>query len=113
MEFKGTPAPWVADIRTGCCAVYQKNRANDAAGCHPDDDRNIVYSSKGARYDEKLCHWVMDEETQANFTLIAAAPELLEALIKLTDYVSDDSPLRNTDEFDSAKVAIAKALGQQ
>ncbi|WP_336193365.1 hypothetical protein [Providencia stuartii] len=45
--------------------------------------------------------------------LIAAAPELLEALIKLTDYVSDDSPLRNTDEFDLAKAAIAKALGQQ
>lgn len=45
--------------------------------------------------------------------LIASAPELLEALIKLTNYVSDDSPLRNTDEFDLAKSAIAKALGQQ
>lgn len=48
MEFKGTPAPWVVDIRNGCCAVYQKNRTNDTAGCHRDDDRNIVYSSKGA-----------------------------------------------------------------
>lgn len=42
MEFKGTPAPWVVDIRTGCCAVYQKNRTNDTAGCHRDDDRNIA-----------------------------------------------------------------------
>ncbi|EJD6508517.1 hypothetical protein M0I01_RS13015 [Providencia rettgeri] len=108
MGFKGTPAPWDVDIRSGCCAVYQKNRANDTAGCHRDDDRNIVYSSKGARYDEKLCHWVMDEETQANFTLIAAAPELLEALQEIVGnhYLSDKAQ-------SMATKAIAKALGQQ
>lgn len=53
------------------------------------------------------------EETRCNAHLIAAAPELLEALIKLTNYVSDDSPLRNTDEFDLAKAAIKKALGEE
>ncbi|MEM8325285.1 hypothetical protein Q4S25_18655 [Morganella morganii] len=107
MEFKGTPGPWVADIRCGCCAVYQKNRANDAAGCHRDDDRNIVYSSKGARYDEKLGHWVMDEEAQANFTLIAAAPDLLNALINLIEYLK----LNETAEAHAAMIAINKALG--
>ncbi|WP_285315801.1 hypothetical protein [Providencia rettgeri] len=115
MEFKHSPAPWVADIRSGCCAVYQKNRSNDTAGCHRDDDRNIVYSSKGARYDEKLCHWVMDEETQANFTLIAAAPELLDALIELTESAKEaiDGLGDLSDAIDTAKAAIAKALGQQ
>ncbi|MTC75744.1 hypothetical protein GKR75_16015 [Providencia sp. wls1919] len=120
MEFKGTPAPWFADIRCGCCAVYQKNRANDTAGCHRDDDRNIVYSSKGARYDEKLCHWVMDEETQANFTLIAAAPELLESLRELVSAmeryeidVDERAPVKHKEMMNKANSAIAKALGQQ
>ncbi|MEX6224751.1 hypothetical protein AB6F62_22360 [Providencia huaxiensis] len=115
MEFKGTPAPWVADIRSGCCAVYQKNRANDTAGCHRDDDRNIVYSSKDARYDEKLHHWVMDEETKADFTLIAAAPDLLEALIELTESAKEaiDGLGDLSDAIDKAKAAITKALGQQ
>ncbi|MFS3891945.1 hypothetical protein [Proteus mirabilis] len=114
MEFKGTPAPWVADIRSGCCAVYQKNRANDTAGCHRDDDRNIAYSSKDARYDKKLCHWVMDEETQANFTLIAAAPELLETLIEMQ---RNGRKQGWDDKYESSmektRLAIAKALGQQ
>ncbi|HEK0413792.1 TPA: hypothetical protein SMP28_001036 [Proteus mirabilis] len=112
MEFKGTPAPWVADIRSGCCAVYQKNRANDTAGCHRDDDRNIVYSSKDARYDEKLHHWVMDEETKADFTLIAAAPELLGQLIRLRNKIASYKPDDN-DNLDIVDTVIAKALGQQ
>lgn len=114
MEFKGTPAPWVADIRSGCCAVYQKNRANDTAGCHRDDDRNIVYSSKDARYDEKLHHWVMDEETKADFTLIAAAPELLDALIEMQ---RNGRKQGWDDKYESSmektRLAIAKAIGQQ
>lgn len=110
MGFKGTPAPWFADIRGGCCAVYQKNRANDTAGCHRDDDRNIVYSSKGARYDEKLCHWVMDEETQANFTLIAAAPELLQALQLIVSYHDDGNRDLHREDLEMARKAIAKAL---
>lgn len=85
MEFKGTPAPWVA------------------AGFL--DGFNIK--------DEKYGRHIAFAPKQNNAHLIAAAPELLEALIKLTNYVSDDSPLRNTDEFDLAKAAITKALGQQ
>lgn len=112
MGFRHTPAPWVADIRSGCCAVYQKNKSNDTAGCHRDDDRNIVYSSKGARYDEKSCRWVMDEETQANFTLIAAAPELLEQLIRLRDKIASYKP-DDDDDLDIVDAVIAKALGQQ
>ena len=53
----------------------------------------------------------MSPEMQvANASLIAAAPELLEALqafVKYADDVNDDSP-----EFDRASAAIAKATGQ-
>lgn len=46
-------------------------------------------------------------EFEARFRLIAAAPELLEALqgvLRVAD--------RKTDEFDAARAAIAKALGE-
>lgn len=45
-EFKGTPGPWVADIRGGCAAIYPSCRTDDTPGCHYDDDRNITFSSK-------------------------------------------------------------------
>ncbi len=47
------------------------------------------------------------EETRANARLIAAAPDLLEAL-KAVVRVAD----RKTDEFDAARAAIKKAEGQ-
>lgn len=49
-----------------------------------------------------------NDEQEANARLIAAAPELLEALIAVVS-VAD----RKTDEFDLAHAAIAKAIGQQ
>jgi hypothetical protein len=45
-------------------------------------------------------------EDEANAYLIAAAPDLLEALIKVVA-IAD----RRTDEFDAARAAIAKAKG--
>lgn len=47
-------------------------------------------------------------ETEANAHLIAAAPDLLEAL-KGVMAIAD----RKTDEFDLARAAIAKAEGRQ
>lgn len=105
--FKGTPGPWIVDIRGGCVAVYQHGRQEDTNGRHRDDDRNIAYSNKGAEYDRVVGFWSMDKETIHDFTLIAAAPELLEALQAVVA-VAD----RATDEFDMARAAIKKALGQ-
>lgn len=52
---------------------------------------------------------------QDNSHLIAAAPELLEALIKLTESAKEaiDDLGDLSDAIDTAKAAIAKALGQQ
>lgn len=55
------------------------------------------------------CHensFATDQESRANAKLMAAAPDLLEALkevIKISD--------RNDDAWDKAKAAIAKAVG--
>ncbi|WP_230083296.1 hypothetical protein [Providencia sp. wls1938] len=52
---------------------------------------------------------------KADSHLIAAAPELLEALIELTESAKEaiDGLGDLSDAIDTAKAAIAKALGQQ
>lgn len=80
---KFTGGEWVADIRGGCCAVYEKSRENDTAGMHSDDERNIYYSSAGAKYNGK--HWEMSKEDIANAHLIAAAPDMYNLLSEISD----------------------------
>ncbi|MEQ4714643.1 hypothetical protein ABN057_20275 [Providencia alcalifaciens] len=87
MEFKGTPAPWDLNKRQ--------------------DGFNIV--------DGKHSGFVAYVPKQDNSHLIAAAPELLEALIELTEKAKEaiDGLGDLSDAIDTAKAAIAKALGQQ
>jgi hypothetical protein len=56
---------YIADIRSGCCAVYLKSRKGDTNGCHQYDDRNIWFSSDGAKYVEGPDggHWTLPRRT--------------------------------------------------
>ncbi|MEX9929770.1 hypothetical protein AB7W91_22535 [Providencia rettgeri] len=66
MEFKGTPAPWLTD-RNNCHSGYIAT----VHGCENNDWVEIWSTD-----------WPESESVQeANAHLIAAAPELLEALI--------------------------------
>ena len=92
-EFKGTPGPWF-EHREGFSMVYIEARIGggviqEVAACGPCD--------KGS------------EQQQANAKLIAAAPELLEALINMVDIVDDMVYGPSTD---AANAAINKALGE-
>ena len=71
---KFTKGEWVADIRGGCCAVYELSKAEDTQGMQWDDDRNIYYSSLHAKWNGN--QWSMSEEAVANAHLLAAAPDL-------------------------------------
>lgn len=98
MEFKGTPAPWI--IIDG------------------DDYFNITAKSteSSPNYMPLLdSDSIGMIEMRANAHLIAAAPELLEALIELTESAKEsiDGLGDLSDAIDTAKSAIAKALGQQ
>lgn len=84
-----SPAPWIVEHPHGEPGVYV-GAANT--------------SLVAKVYDADLG----SAQTEANALLIAAAPELLEAL-KAVVSVAD----RKTDEFDLAHAAIAKAQGQQ
>lgn len=115
-EFKGTPGPWVVDIRGGCVAVYPDGEQWETPGCHRSDERNIAYSDKGAAYDEKAGYWSMDKKTVHDYTLIAAAPELLEALqLLMAEQTGGNKSCGHNGftcmcSYNKARAAISKAL---
>jgi hypothetical protein len=101
MTTKHTPGPWIVDY--GDTKGHVKSIAVNPDG----------YTPTVARYDT-LVTSISDSEKAANAALIAAAPELLEALemveslligIAMTDY-----PV--TDELEKVTAAIAKAKGE-
>ncbi|MTC71993.1 MULTISPECIES: hypothetical protein [Providencia] len=86
MEFKGTPMPW---------EVVTKTRIDLPSCLVKKGDKVIAHT---------LQRHTGAEQARANAHLIAAAPELLEALIEIRKLVA---------HHDKADLAIAKALGQQ
>lgn len=110
MGTKHTPAPWVA---TG--NVRLVGDPNSTGGQHNTYVGNIRSQAEGASWTD-ICTQqsaihvdggIGIEEAKANARLIAAAPELLEALegvVRVAD--------RKTIEFDAAHAAIAKAKGE-
>lgn len=111
-KFKGTPGPW-SEYREGFSTVYIEARLRDAviqevAACGPTEAGS--------------------EQQSANARLIAAAPELLEALQFIQSKMSDFINLANnvgindadgfylaaaTDAQQKAQAAIKKALGEK
>lgn len=93
MEFKHTPAPWKHTIRN----------ANE-----------IMTTFHGVTIGDVYLD-ITTANQKADSHLIAAAPELLEALIELTESAKEaiDGLGDLSDAIDTAKAAIAKALGQQ
>ena len=98
---KHTPGPWF--------------RIGDTVGNFaPRYTTEIVYKSQ--RHNSKDGYWpicfMTDElptnELESNARLIAAAPDLLEALIKTAALLHPDLP-----EHKAARIAIAKALGEK
>lgn len=111
MEFKGTPAPW--NYNGNVCGAVESPTDDLIACAYP-------------------MHYENAEEMKANAHLIAAAPELLEALRELIqtheyslrigyeriielggDCDSPEIMITKDSSLNKAKAAIAKALGQQ
>ena len=97
-EFQGTPGPWIAD---------KTSRAVGPVSHDDDQSYGILIPVAWVEFDQ-------DEWIQAsNQRLIAAAPELLEALQKMLSKAykqnwNDAYP----EEIQSAQAAINKALGE-
>jgi hypothetical protein len=91
-----TPGPWRIEERNGM-AANQYGRFNVSAS---------HYSRPGV-IDGRDC--VVEVRDEANARLIAAAPDLLEALKNLVAFLDDQDNFKFTEE---ARAAIAKAEGK-
>ena len=89
-----TPGPWVTD-------------RNQHGECHVMDEFGIAIADMAVDYSsiKKI------EEHEANARLIAAAPELLEALKDMLDGHEDACTGYGEGAADKARAAIAKATG--
>lgn len=104
--FKGTPGPWFAGEQSEISGWVEINI--------PGYSRNSVACATPATAGDAEAR--RDTETLANARLIAAAPELLEALLKLVDSCDDSDGAQYGTLSASfvrgiAAAAIAKATG--
>lgn len=102
-EFKGTPGPWVAD---------KTSRAVGTISRDDDQSYGILIPVAWVEFDTEL------EIQESNQNLIASAPDLLEALRQLRDYVEDVCAVSSSDcdkehPLMLATAAINKALGEK
>ena len=100
MGFKGSKSPW----HIGSHPFEYRNRHT----IRSDDNTVIAHVSQPSDNEQSV-------RADADVRLIAAAPELLEALIELTESAKEaiDGLGDLSDAIDTAKAAISKALGQQ
>ena len=89
--FKGTPGPWFVEDNQTIFPAVQVAGFEDSGNRHL---QVVIYSNS--------------QEEDAR--LIAAAPELLEALVALTANYADVEP-GGSKNVDKARAAIAKATG--
>lgn len=97
MEFRGTPGPWVRESAGRGIGPVSK-----------DDDQSYGMVIPVAYVD----FGESDEVQNANANLIAAAPDLLEALQDLLIRVADDEEYGPEHAITRARAAISKALGE-
>ena len=112
-EKKFTPGPW-SQITTHQCSSDAWYVVTDANGYGPIVD--VGGKDKNGQIAEAKYLVTDKTEIQANANLIAAAPELLEALEELADIVcAIDVGLYEIDSFtlQPAIMAIAQAYGEE
>lgn len=100
--FKGAPGPWTADKTSRAVGPISRN---------DDQSYGIFIPVAWVEFDTEV------EIQASNQNLIAAAPELLEALRQLRDYVEDICAVSSSD-YDKehplmlATAVINKAMGE-
>jgi hypothetical protein len=95
MRAKHTPGPW---LQVGAWVEVERDDIPDICTCNPRD-----IGQDHLKWNWKTVH--------ANARLIAAAPDLLEALNAMLTHMGMDEDEWNKPTFDQARAAIAKATG--
>ena len=97
-DYKYTPGPWKWWTSNSFLRL-----SSEATG----KDGDVIDSYKLSDGCTTVC-----VKNKSDMALIAAAPELLEALQELAFLYEHDEGCRNLTEYKRAKAAIAKALGK-
>lgn len=95
-RFRGTPGPWVAD---------KTSRAVGPVSRDDDQSYGMVIPVAWIEFDPEI------EIQAANQNIIAAAPDLLEALHNMVEAYQHEESIDNPALLE-ARAAIAKALGK-
>ena len=95
-----TPGPWFAHDFSGVSGGNEVVASDYCVSCTTPDHITVAFMGNGLR--------CAREEWEANAQLIAAAPELLEALEEVLGWET----LCPIDVYEQARAAIAKARGQ-
>lgn len=96
-EFKGTPGPW-------------------SIGYYGDGDGIFIAGTYGGPDPTYICSVRPDlrsSQSESNANLIAAAPDLLEALQLIISYHDDGNCELHSEDVAMARAAISKALGEE
>lgn len=111
MSTKHTPGPWV---KMNSADVFSELGADSGDGVKADDNDGwlIADCANGYAYVGGI-HTELGYDVQvANARLIAAAPELLEALLEVLEDISGRVELHSLTRF-HVSAAIRKALGEE
>src|SRR5690606_2736111 len=102
--FKGTPGPWQLSIETPTIIKQDMSSIGLSRG-------GVLIASACGHISSEL--YPTYEQAIANARLIAAAPELLEALTEIVAAADGDGWKQLDPSFAAARAAIAKATGEQ
>ncbi|MDI6404992.1 hypothetical protein QL217_09450 [Cronobacter malonaticus] len=115
MKFKGTPGPW--EVMNATDVFTQQGSANGSGVvCDNDDGWQVAGCFNGETFVQGELVTLSLSEKEANARLIAAAPELLEALQISMKVMQEGRNVSYPDLYgaiNKARAAIAKAIGEE
>lgn len=102
MQTKHTPGPWAVTAVGSCFAIHPAASENER-----DDFCRLT------PHNYHPCGWdAAKAETDANARLMAAAPELADALAWALDQIEDDLDLDHQEALAYARAVLARARGE-
>ncbi|EGT4433448.1 hypothetical protein ACPIC8_003871 [Cronobacter sakazakii] len=112
MKFKGTPGPW--EVMNATDVFTQQGSANGSGVvCDNDDGWQVAGCFNGKTFVQGELVTLSLSEKEANARLIAAAPELLEALKSIMELQTRGYVVLGDKCTEMARAAIAKAIGEE
>lgn len=113
MEY--TKGKWIADVRVGCVAVYTGEKVN----CIDESQGRRLYYANGYQLKDEngdFVGWEVEPEKVANAHLIAAAPDMYEALnalVRAYNNMSIPELCKQHELWQAAENALLKAEGKE